>query len=687
MDPALVAQVHGAVRSMVAACRASVVPWLREQLAEQAAAIARASLDARPLDARALAAVESNPFMAYSTPHQYAYAASSSSGHGSQFAGPMAVAGGSGASPTLAGARHMRKRSSDMRDARVGSANANLASSSHYNGGGGGNNLAMQRSSTASPGPGAGPNSSNSGGGGSDAYRTLERLCRAGDTQALADAINEALVSAPDAAAAWLGPQGRARSSLLHVAASLRRPDMCAVLVNLGANPNLVNARGVTPVLVALDAGDAGSARAMAERGGRLPRQELAAVEARLGRALDSELTADLLAPPVDNAAWDAENAANPPLSFSRPPTSMTGAAAGAGGVAGSASPQLGASANNTAGTNSAAAAAAAAAGGVSAEYARSVLMTVPPTKPADATEKQVGKMLDKLVRFGDQATLKTFLDSLSTGERLLHTGPTGHSKSTLLFTAAWNKRSDLFDLLIAGVGVDVNHRNLRRNTALLMSVEQGDMDAVALLLQYGAYATERDLKELEARTGHGCDPAIVALLMDNYKSRKAMGEFDKVKDEKATVTASNVKKALAALSPEKSAFRQDIHKELERHVKFGDPAKVRGMLEALPQASRDAHLGPVGMSKSTLLFTAAWHRRADMCRVLVECGADVTHRNVRQNSAVSMAIEQHSLETVEALLETGADSSAQEVREIEKRTNKPVPEQITDAIFDWCGK
>jgi ankyrin repeat protein len=645
-DPLLVAQVHGAVRAMVTSCRTSVIPWLKEQLAEQAASIVRSSLDSR-----ALQNADQNPYMLYSTPHQYAYAAA---------AGYAPVAGSAattGASPP-AGGRHARKRSSDLRSS--GSFQQVPAPPP------------ISRAVTASPAPAPS--------GGADLYRHLERLCKAGEVDSLQEAIEDALTATPDAVPALLGPQGKARSSLLHTAATLRRPEVCAVLVNLGANPNLANARGLTPVLVALEAGDAASARAMAERGGRLPRQEIRAVEARTGRALDQPLVDELTAPPVENLAWAEEDAANPPLGFSRPGTSMLVNAPGAGSGSPALQPAHGATGSmvNLAGT-----VAAAAGNGATPEYARAVLMTVPTTKPADATEKQVSKMLDKLIRFADEAAIRVFVESLSAAERQVQFAPIGHSRSTLLFTAAWNRRADLFDLLIAGYGVEANHRNLRRNTALLMSVEQADLEAVQLLLQYGAYATERDLKELEARTGRGVEPAISALLLENYRARKAMGEFDKVKE----ATVINVKKAMAALAPEKSAFRQDIHKELERHVKFGDPSKVRLMLESLPQASRDAHLGPVGMSKSTLLFTAAWHRRADTCKVLVDCGADINHRNVRRNSAISMAIEQHSVETVNALLECGADSSGAEVREVEKRTNKAVPEAIVEAIFDWCGK
>jgi len=504
-------------------------------------------------------------------------------------------------------------------------------------------------------------------------YRGCERLIKSGDTLTLQTILDEILMGAapppqpgPDGTTvptdpearleAILGPQGKARNTLLHCAALAKRPDICRLLTSYGADPNAMNARNVSPMLAAVEQNDLPTVTALVEAGGRCTEDELKEIENRVAPNRIDQAVLDLA---MSNLAGELASAAS---------------GEGDGENSGASGSQLKGKKTAVKFNPQRVFVPPVFEDETKTETAKMILASVPATKPPDATEAQVAKMIEKLVKYAELPTIKTFLESLTPAERAVQLGPRGKSRSNILFTLAWNRRSDLFEYFIDTYKIDVNYRNLRNNSAILMAVEQNHQPSVELLMQYGATITEREVRELENRTGKVIDPRI----LEAVRGRKPENDVG---------TVPKTTKRFAQVASQVSAAKPDVHRELERLVKHADPAKVRAFLDNLTPAARDAHLGPYGPSRSTILFTAAWNKRADICELLIEYQADVNHRNLRGNAAISMAIEQNDIDCVNVLLEYGADSSSAEVREIERRTGRQVDSKIPEAIFDWCSK
>jgi ankyrin repeat protein len=456
-----------------------------------------------------------------------------------------------------------------------------------------------------------------------------------------------------------LGAYGPAGTTLLHGACACKRADAVPILVSFGADPNARNHRNVSPAQICVEQSDSATCEALRDAGGCLTVDEAKEMENKGGKPLDRRLVNILIggngletANSSSTSDMTSDNTqSTSQLHMTRRNSAVAGA--GAAGMTIHTDPKM-------------------------AEYAKVVLAQVPKTVPANAGEKQISRWLERLVKYGEKEDIGRFLDSMTTPDRVYYTGAFGYSKSTLLFTAAWNRRVDMIEFLIDTYKIDPTLRNVRKHTALTMCLEQGESEGVQMLLQYGVSVTEKEVREVEQRTGKPVDSVSAELVHEHCKLKKICSVFESNKE---------VREKDREKTKRREAWRADIHKELERIVKFGDEAKIRELIDGLSPGLREAQLGPVGQTKSSLLFTAAWNKRSDMCRILCEYKADVNHRNVRKNAAICMAIEQNDVDCVTSLLECGADSSSTECREIEKRTGKQIDDKIYEAIFDFCNK
>jgi len=76
--------------------------------------------------------------------------------------------------------------------------------------------------------------------------------------------------------------------------------------------------------------------------------------------------------------------------------------------------------------------------------------------------------------------------------------------------------------------------------------------------------------------------------------------------------------------------------------VKKGDYELLKEWLERVPnRMDRVALVNAASASGSTALFGVCWDGRTDLLELLLENGAKVNWKNLKENTALSMAIEQ----------------------------------------------
>ena len=109
------------------------------------------------------------------------------------------------------------------------------------------------------------------------------------------------------------------------------------------------------------------------------------------------------------------------------------------------------------------------------------------------------------------------------------------------------------------------------------------------------------------------------------------------------------------------SSFMQS---DLALAVKKGDLDLVLRLLEELGE---DCNVNETDRNGSTALYHAAWHGYTEIANVLLDSGADVNIRNLRQNTCTDLAMERSNVGTVRSFIRFGADVTMDDYRRVAK--------------------
>ncbi|HYL38342.1 MAG TPA: ankyrin repeat domain-containing protein, partial [Bryobacteraceae bacterium] len=270
---------------------------------------------------------------------------------------------------------------------------------------------------------------------------------------------------------------------------------------------------------------------------------------------------------------------------------------------------------------------------------------------------------LFQAVRNNDLAFLQKHLDKTNINAR------DDHDATLVMHAAAFGSPEAMRMLLAAGADVDA--RNAFDATALLWAAR--DPVKVALLLARDA--------NVNAQSKQGRTPLIVAAASSSESVRLLLAKGADVKaHDGAGITAL----MNAALAGDLDSVRwlvdkgADVNAEATRFQDFGatplmaaacsgNPAVVRYLVvkgAKLQVASNNAgHVknGLLGMLRMTALMKAAPGNSAEMVKALVEAGADLKPRDVREMNALILVVasERADPKLVDLLLKAGADPNA----------------------------
>lgn len=166
-------------------------------------------------------------------------------------------------------------------------------------------------------------------------------------------------------------------------------------------------------------------------------------------------------------------------------------------------------------------------------------------------------KKMEEMVKHAHVKEFKDYFSNLSAGDQCTFSGGFGHGKSNLLFTAAWFRQSKPIIRVLVECKVDVNQRNLRKNTPLFLAVERNSAETVAALMSCGGYIPSSVAKNIESR----CNMKITDDIWDLIHSQvRPHGwpdddDDDEVQEEEDMVPAAAVeaKEGLASLDVDES--------------------------------------------------------------------------------------------------------------------------------------
>src|SRR5690242_12360406 len=117
----------------------------------------------------------------------------------------------------------------------------------------------------------------------------------------------------------------------------------------------------------------------------------------------------------------------------------------------------------------------------------------------------------------GDLSTVQQYLKE-NEGNLAAINVRAGYNGNTALCLAAMHNHIDIFNLLLATNGIDINVANQHRCTPLAWATHGGHIDLVRRLLKSGAktdvIATDNTSALSWAIHGHNCKTEIIALLL-----------------------------------------------------------------------------------------------------------------------------------------------------------------------------
>lgn len=266
-------------------------------------------------------------------------------------------------------------------------------------------------------------------------------------------------------------------------------------------------------------------------------------------------------------------------------------------------------------------------------------------------------KVLDfpTLVKKGDYDSIKEFLERVpSRMDKVALVNAASASGSTALFGVCWDGRADLLELLIEHGG-KVNWKNVKGNTALSMAIECDHVECVEILLQNGAIADIREVHEIRAKTGKKISPKIDALV-ENAQQMQNEAEKDseaRTSELALAVLAGKLEAVIQLTTQPPPVIKQDHRTAKVEKVQAVTPAMIAAKINELDAEGQ------------TVLFHAAARGHTDICRVLLDRGADLNFRDAAGKSALHFAIANNQYQTVKFLLEAGANTTGVDLRQI----------------------
>jgi ankyrin repeat protein len=223
----------------------------------------------------------------------------------------------------------------------------------------------------------------------------------------------------------------------------------------------------------------------------------------------------------------------------------------------------------------------------------------------------------------------------------LLDAGADVNARNAFEATAlVWAARDPAKVSMLLAHGADVNVQSKQGRTPLIVAA-QSNQESVRLLLAQGA--------DVKARDDAGITPLMNAALAGDLASVRAMV------DKGADVNA------------EASLFQDFGSTPLMAAACSSNPAIVRYLIakgakiQTVSNNSVEVRNGLLGMFKMTALMKAAPDNRAEVFEALLEAGADLKPRDVREMNVLMLAVasERADPRHVALLLKAGADPNA----------------------------
>jgi ankyrin repeat protein len=286
------------------------------------------------------------------------------------------------------------------------------------------------------------------------------------------------------------------------------------------------------------------------------------------------------------------------------------------------------------------------------------------------------GDLLFQAVRANDLQYLKAQL------AKSADPNTRGRRDMTLLMYAAAFGSPEAVQLLLDS-GADVNAKNSLDATALIWAA--ADSQKLRLLLDRGA--------DVNARTKLGRTPLMVAAACDGCADIVRL-LLAKGADAKATDVVGNTPLSLAAAAGDVEIMRLLVAQgaaadsatnggltPLMSAIANCNLAAVQLLLSrgarvnsALTDAGK-VKFGPIALVGSTPLITAAPYCQTDLVKALLDAGADVKARDIRNMTPLMLAVasETQDVAVVRLLLQAGSDVN--------------VKSKAGETARDWAGK
>jgi ankyrin repeat protein len=300
------------------------------------------------------------------------------------------------------------------------------------------------------------------------------------------------------------------------------------------------------------------------------------------------------------------------------------------------------------------------------------------------------GKVMDlaSLIKKGDYDSIKDFLDRIPNRiDKVAVVNAPSASGSTAIFGVCWDGRADLLELLIEN-GAKVRWANVKENTAMSMAIECDQVDCVQILLAHGAIANIKEVHEIRAKTGKKISPKIDEMI---EKAQAIQNEQETTNNAKTSelalaVLAGKIEEVIQLVTAPPPVITQNHRtKQIEKGpisatnadgpysavashlvliVSFRD-AVSSVSVQAITPAMIAAKINELDAEGQTVLFQAAARGYQDICKVLIDKGADLNFRDKVGKSALHMAIASNQYATVKFLLEMGANTTGVDMRQI----------------------
>lgn len=187
------------------------------------------------------------------------------------------------------------------------------------------------------------------------------------------------------------------------------------------------------------------------------------------------------------------------------------------------------------------------------------------------------------------------------------------------------------------------------------MAIECDQVECVEILLAHGAICDIREVHEIRAKTGKKISPRIDAMIeqAQAVQNEQEHRENAQTSPLAAAVLGNRIDDVVALVTAPPPVITQNSRTQKVEKVQAVTPAMIAARINELDDEGQ------------TVLFDAAARGYQDICKVLIEKGADLNVRDKSGKSALHMAIASNQYATVKYLLETGANTTGVDLRQI----------------------